>query len=211
VGGSVPLAITLSRQLGSGASTIGKRLAERLGMVYVDREILERASRDLNVPEDLLAEREETVTPFWQTLMASSACGVPEMMYAPPAFYPPTDHEVYLAQSKVIVEVARQQSAGIVGRGGVHVLKDHPRHLSVFLHADPAWRLPRVQQAYGVTEQEARDAIEDCDKARARYHRMVASRDWYDTRQYHLCLDTGVLGIEAATEAILAAAATITG
>ncbi len=201
-----PIAITISRQLGSGASTIGKRLAERLGMVYLDREILQRASRELNIPEDILEERDETVTPFWQALMASSAVGMPEMMYAPPAVYPPTDHEVFLTQSRIIAEVAHKQSAVIVGRGGGHVLKDHPRHLSVFLHADAEWRAERIREAYAISEREAREAIEDCDKARARYHRMVANRDWYDATQYHLSLDTSVLGIEPCTDLIEAAA-----
>jgi len=201
---STPLVITISRQLGCGAGQIGQQLAARLGMLYLDRELLQHAAEELSVSEDALEHQDETVPTFWQSLVASFAYGSPEAVYAPPLLNQPNGHELFATQSRIIARVAQTQSAVIVGRGGSHVLRDHPRHVGVFLHADMAFRIKRVSEAYHLSEQEARSAVEESDSSRARYRRAVANRDWDDARQYHLCLDTGDLDLDAATDIIVA-------
>jgi cytidylate kinase len=198
---TVPVVVTISRQLGSGAAFVGRRLAARFGMAYLDRELLQRAAQELAVPEDELEGREETVTTFWQSFVATYACGCPEAIYVPPT-YRPTDLELFAAVARIVRQVAHAESAVIVGRGGVHVLREHPRHVSVFLHAALAFRVQRVAEVYQVSPQEARAMVEACDKDRARYHRKVADSDWSDARQYSLCLDTGMLGVDATVEVI---------
>lgn len=198
---TVPVVVTISRQLGSGAAYIGQQLAARFGMLYLDREIMARAAQELDVPQDVVEAQDETVATFWQSLVATYTCGCPEAMYVPPPCQP-TDRELFVAQSRIIKQVAFAQSAVIVGRGGVHVLRDHPRHASVFLHGDLAFRVQRVAEIYGLSEQEARATVEACDKDRGRYHRRVGGCDWNDARRYNLCLDTGVLGVDKAVDIV---------
>ncbi|HEX2948605.1 MAG TPA: cytidylate kinase-like family protein [Armatimonadota bacterium] len=199
-----PFVITISRQLGSGAAYIGQQLAARLGLLYLDRVILQTAAQQLNILEDLLQEHDEVATSFWQSVIQSFSYGSPEMLYVPPTITSvPTDHELFAVESRIISQVAQTQSAVIVGRGGVHVLHEHPRHLSIFFYAESTFRQQRVEKLYHVSASEARSAIETCDNARARYHRMITGKEWNDARQYHLCLDTSTFGIPATIETIL--------
>jgi len=200
---SMPVVITISRQLGSGAALIGQHLAQRLGIAYLDREILQRATKQLQLSEDVAQAHDETITPFWQSLMQPFAYGSPEAMYIPPPLYLTTDQELFQEESKIIAQMARTHSAVIVGRGGVHVLQEHPRHFSIFLHAHQSFRQHRVEELYHLSAKEARGVIEASDLTRTRYHRLLAGKDGNDARHYHLSLDTSVLGMTAAVEVIL--------
>jgi CMP/dCMP kinase len=195
-------AITISRQLGSGGAYLGQRLSNRLGALYMDREILRKAAEKLDLPQDQLESRDETVTPLWKSVVESFACGVGRIGYAIPPFRTPTDSELYQAESKIISRVACEHAAVIVGHGGCHVLREHPRHLSIFLHANIPFRRQRIQDIYHFSEQDAQKMMDDTDRERARYRFTLTGANWTDARHYHLCLDTGVLGLEAAEEVI---------
>jgi cytidylate kinase len=201
---TLPYVITISRQLGSGAAFIGRKLATRLGLLYLDREILQLAAEQLHVSEDIVSSQDEAVTPFWKSLIQSFATNSPEAMYLPPTLKLPNDHEVIAAEAKVITETALTRSAVVLGRGGVHVLRHYPRHFSIFLHASREFRLQRLDEYYHLPAKEACTLLDVCDHARARYHHNLSGMVWTDARQYHLCLDTSTLGISTAIEVILA-------
>lgn len=196
-----PYVITISRQLGSGGAYIGQRLSSRFGISYFDREIITRAAQKLNVPEDNLTHRDEKVTPAWRSMAAATVFGNP-YIYTPPPKNMPTDKELFQAENDIIMDIARQVSAVIIGRGGYCILRSHSRHLSIFLHADMAFREQRVQEVYHVSLQEARKMIQSTDSSRASYLHAKTGCDWMDVRQYHICLDTSVLGLELAEEII---------
>jgi CMP/dCMP kinase len=198
-----PFVITISRQLGSGAALIGRQLASRLGLFYLDREILQRAAQQLQLSEEEVQSHDETVTPFWQAAVQSFAYGSLPVAYAPPPLHLCSDREVREAEWGIIAEAARRRSAVVVGRGGVYALRDHPRHLSVFLHARDDFRLARVVETYHLPAAEARAALEASDRARAQYHHALSGRAWGDACQYDLCLDTSTFGLTAATDIIL--------
>jgi cytidylate kinase len=198
-----PYVITISRELGSGGAYLGKRIAERLEIFYIDREILSEAAQHFNLSESELEEMEERTTPFWQTFLKAGTYTPTEMFLDPPV-YLPSDRELFQAESKIIARVARERSSVIIGRGGSYILQEHPRHLSIFVHADTAFRLKRVQELFRLSEKAARDLMEKTDKERARYIQMVTGQDWKDVRQYHLAIDTGVMGLQEAEEIILA-------
>ena len=199
-----PYVITISRELGSGGAAVGKRIAERLGIFYLDREILAEAARHFKLSEGELAELEERATPFWKTFLMAGTYTTPEMFLEPP-LYLPSDRELFEVESKIMARVARERPAVIIGRGGSYMLKGHPRHLGVFIHAGVAFRSQRVQELFRLAEKDARDLIEKTDKERARYIQSVTGRDWKDLRQYHLAVDSGVMGLAAAEDLILAA------
>lgn len=199
--------ITISRQLGSGGGKLGQRLAKRLGILYLDRDILRQAAERLGEPEKTLEWRDENVTSLWQSISQSSALTLPFGPYVPMAqVYSPTDRELYNVESEIIQQIAREKSAVIVGRGGFHVLREHARHLSVFVHADRDIRQQRVQDQYNVLPAEALEMVETTDRARSRYLHTLAGRDWTDASQYHICLDTGVLGLDVVEELVVSCA-----
>jgi cytidylate kinase len=198
----LPFVITISRQMGSGGAYLGKRLASRLNVLYLDREIVSQAAKELKTPVESLESRDEKLTPFWQSLLESYAYVTPTP-YVPPPLHMPTDRELYSTESNIITRIAQQHSAVIVGRGGYYVLRRHPRHLSILLHADITFRQKRVQELYHVSAEEALKLIESIDKERDHYLRALTGQNCMDARHYHLSLDTSVVGLEAAEEIIL--------
>lgn len=200
-----PFVITMSREIGSGAACVGKQIAKRLDISYVDREILAEAAKHFMLPEGELESIEERTPHFWQNLFKSGTYVPPEIMVNPPV-YLPTDRELFETESKIIARVAREYSSVVIGRGGSDVLKDHPRLLSVFLHADLSFRLKRVQEMFRLSEKAAKAFIEKTDNERARYLQAFTGRDWKDLRQYHLSINTAVIGFQETEELIIACA-----
>jgi cytidylate kinase len=197
-----PFVITISRQKGSGGAYLGKRLAARLNVMYLDREIVSQAAKELKMPVESLEARDEKLTPFWRSLLESYAYITPTP-YVPPPLHMPTDRELYSTESNIIARIAQQRSVIIVGRGGYYVLRQHPRCLSILLHADITFRQRRVQELYNVSAKETLKLIESIDKEREHYLRALTGQNCMDARHYHLSIDTSVVGLEEAEEIIL--------
>ena len=196
-----PLAITISRQFGSGGALLGKQLSKNMKMLYFDREIFNNATEELGLLTGNLEWRDEKITSKWQTLINTLA-------YAGAAPYSlselmmPTDKEVFKAESKIILDAANEKSTIFVGRCSSHVLQCHPRHISVFLHADMESCVQRVQELYSISANEAVKVIQSVNKSRARYIQTFTGLDMNDVRQYHLSIDTGVLGLKQTEKVI---------
>jgi CMP/dCMP kinase len=197
-----PFVISISRQLGSGGAYVGQHLASKLHLTYVDREIINKAAKQLQVPEKDIESRDETKTPLWRSILVSSSYMNPSI-YSPPPMTEPSDKELFQTESEIIEEISRNISAVIVGRGGSFVLKNHPRHLGIFLHGSTLFRLQRLKQLYKLDDEKIKKLIETSDKARGVYLRAMTGRDWVDSRQYDLCIDTSALGLDAAVDTIL--------
>ena len=193
-------AITISRQLGSGGAYLGQRLATRLDITYLDREIVSEAAKKLRVSEDTVTACDEKLTPSWKKLFSSYPISG---TYVPPELVMLNDETIHETESEVIKRAAQETGVIIIGRGGSHVLRQHPRHLSIFLCADIAFRQQRVQKLYNLSEQQALKYIESTDQSRARYLLRLTGQDWNDARQYQLCLDTSVSGFDTAEEIIM--------
>ncbi len=197
-----PFVITISRQLGCGGSYIGQQLANRLNILYLDREILYKAAQELEISETELDSREERVTPRWHSWVETLAHAYPE--YAPPTIDIPMDQKLFDTESNIIRRTAEENSAVIVGRASSYVLRHHPRHLSVFLHADIGSRQQRVQELYHVSATEALKLISRIDKERRQYHQTFTGQDWLNACQYNLCLDTSTIALDKVEDIILA-------
>jgi CMP/dCMP kinase len=198
-----PYVITVSRQIGSGGAYIGQRLATRLGISYIDREIVQQTAQRLNISKNTLLSRDERVTTLWRSLLKPSVYSTPQA-YVPHSL--PTDEEIYQAESDIILDIAKQTSAVIIGRGGHHVLRTHHRHLSIFLHADIAFRQQRIQELYQISSVRALEIIHSSDESRASYLRALTGGDWADASKYHICLDTSILGHALVEDIIVTAA-----
>ncbi len=201
---SAPLVITIGREIGSGGAYIGQHIATRLGVLCLDREILQQAARQRGLPEELLSEREEAVTPVWKSVMETfSNWSVPESGYTLPPLGIPSDHDLFALESAIIARVAREQSAVIIGRCASWVLRDHPRHISVFCHASVAFRMGRLRAQYNDPLAETVRMIEASDRARAQYRKAMTGLDASDARYYDLCVNTEMLGLDGTVELVL--------
>jgi cytidylate kinase len=140
-----PIVITIGRQLGAGGAPLGKRLAERLGFLYMDEEILRRAAERCGAEPAELARWDEHRARFWERLTETFSLGTPEGMYLPVTGAAVIhDRDVFELQAEVMRETAARENCIIIGRAGYWVLQDHPRRLSVYLHAPPESRGPML-------------------------------------------------------------------
>ncbi|MDA8203684.1 MAG: cytidylate kinase-like family protein [Chloroflexi bacterium] len=198
--------ITISRQFGAGGATVASLLADHLHVDIVDQSLLaEVARRAALAPADVEAEDERPTTLLDRLALSFSplAAGI-GMAWEPPypdlAFDP--RREVLQLTQDVIREAAKTGNVVIVGRGGAHILHDHPTALHVFLHADPAFRARVVMERERIDQAAAERRVHAMDANRAAYIHQVYGRDWNDVRPYHLAIDTGRLGFDGAVDLI---------
>jgi CMP/dCMP kinase len=196
-----PFLITISRQLGSGGAYIGQQLAKKLNVFYANQEIICMAAQKLSVLEKDLVSRDEKICSFWQSLLQISP--FVQDAYVPPAIMPPGDHELFETEAGIIESIAKKHSAVIIGRCGFHVLREYPNHVSIFFHADFAFRSSRIQKLYNLSEETAGKLIARKDKERALYCKTITGTEWADARNYDICMDTGRVDLDKTIELIL--------
>ncbi len=194
-------AITINHQVGSGGAPIGKKLSEKLNIPFFDREILKRVSDRLHMAEADLEHREERLRSFWQTYSRTAELMDPALSLTADQ-YVPTDKELFQLESEILLRIAEKTSAVFIGRCGRHILRDHPRHISLLLCAEPADRIERIKTLYHLGAPEAGKFMEESDRARAAYIRAFTGQDWLDACLYDLCLNTSRTEAEGAVELI---------
>ncbi|HPB02350.1 MAG: AAA family ATPase [Bacteroidales bacterium] len=200
---SEKLIITISRQLGAGGAYIGQQIARKLKIHYADHEIIRKAAEKLSVKEEDIERRDEKTQPFWETMLFSSGYA-PEFYVPINIKYAPTDAEMYNVEMSIMQKLAENIDAVIIGRGGFHIFKDRPNTLKVFLFAPKEYRIDRVMTEHNLNEAEAKKAIEDSDRERAKYIDAFTGLKWIESTNFDLTLNTSKLGLDKTAEAILA-------
>ena len=114
----LPFHITIARQLGSGGSELGQRIACRLGFAYLDRQILQQAAEELGMSEAELAHREERIQSFWVRMLEAFSTGCPEYMMSTPPPKIVSDERLIEAEQRVLLRLSTQGSCVVVGRCG---------------------------------------------------------------------------------------------
>ena len=195
--------VTIARQYGSGWREIGLRVAEKFGVKCYDKELLDRAAKDSGICQELFEHHDEKPT---NSFLYSLVMDTYSFGYSSAAFTDmPINHKVFLAQFDAINKIASEESCVMVGRCADYALSEHPGTISVFIHADMDKRIYRISRKYELSAAQAKDRIQKTDKQRSSYYNYYTSKKWGDANSYHLCLDSGILGIEGCVEMILKA------
>lgn len=195
--------VTIARQLGSGGGRIGLAVARRLGMKFADREILQEAAKFLGMEDRDLTRLEERVASSWARTAQVFLTGASEADYSPPLMPLVYEEVLFKVESRIIREIATRDNVVVMGRAASHVLRDHPGLISVFVHAPTAWRVARIMQARGIGDWAAAiELIQNSDHERARFVEWAAGRAWTDASGYHVCVNTAVVGHDAAVDLI---------
>ena len=183
--------ITISREFGSGGRTIGKKVAEQLGIPCYDAEIIQEMVKETGfTPEYVKEAGEYTPSSFLSSAFSNRLFG-------------PTNEDIlWEHQYKVITELAQKGPCVIVGRCADYILQDKADCLKVFIHADMDFRARRIVEVYGEREQSPEERLRDKDKRRAAYHRFYTDMKWGYAQNYHLTLNSGVLGIDQCVKII---------
>ncbi len=193
---------TIGREFGSGGLVIGKALAERLGINFYDKELLQRAAKDSGFCQEIFENHDEKPTNsfLYSLVMDTYSAG---SYSSAPFLDMPLNHKVFLAQFESIKKIAEQESCVIVGRCADYALADNPDCINVFIHAEIEDRIKWISKRLNITENKAKDTIQKKDKQRASYYNYYTSKKWGDSRSYDLSLNTSKLSVDDCVEMII--------
>jgi cytidylate kinase len=193
--------ITIERQYATGGKRIAKMVAEKLGIPYYNNHILELAGEKIGLPADYLMDVEETTSGslLFSLAMAATvnATGVTLMSLS---------QQLFLAEEEIIKDLVKNGPCVIVGRCAGHILRDHENCLNVFIYGEREKRIDRALNVYNIPRNEVESMVRKMDKRRANFYNTSAQKKWGERDNYHLCLDSGTLGIEKCVDLIVEAA-----
>lgn len=196
--------ITISHHVGSGGAILGQKLSERLGIPFIDREILKWVADQLHLAETELERRQERLSSFWSSFSRTIEAIDPERSLLAER-YVPTDKELFQLESEYIQRIAEKSSAIFLGRCGNSILCSHPRHLSVLVYANLPERIKRLRELQHISEEEAKKFIETNDRERSAYIHTFAHQNCLDPRLHDLCVNTSTIGMDQTVDLVMIA------
>ena len=192
--------ITINRELGSGGRTVGRKLAEKLGVEYFDKAVINALQERYNLSVEQIEHMKGQEQSWWAEFKRKMTFSDSEYDLNR------TDIEtedMFRAETEVLRALAKEQSCVIAGRTACYVFREHPNHLSIFIQASMLSRMDRVAREQNMSKEEARMTIDKVDQMRENYVREFTGTSRYDTRNYQLVMSMDELSEDAAVELIL--------
>ena len=190
--------ITIGREYGSGGRTIGKLVAQQLGIPYYDRELVDETAKHSGLAVEAIEENDQVVT---RSFLYDLAIGTSSGYVNHAGAHMDLNTQVFLAQRDVILKFAESPCV-IVGRCADYILRDRQDVLRIFIYADKKSRLQRIIEEYGEEPSKAEKLLTQSDKRRARHYEEFTDSIWGARRNYDMLINSGMLGIEKTAEII---------
>ena len=199
--------ITINREMGSGGRTIGRKLAEKLGVEFYYKSVIKGLEKKFNLTAEEVEKQKGREHGWWASIkrqltgsVVSSSPFLPKV--ADEAELLDTD-DIFKAETEILKGIAEEESCVIAGRSGFFVFRDHPNHMNILIQASMPHRVQRVVSKQNITEEEARKAIEKVDKMRENYVNKYTGTSRYDTRNYDLVISMDRMSEDAAVAIIM--------
>lgn len=186
--------ITISREFGSGGKYIGMLVAQKLGIPFYDKDIIEKVAEESGFVDDFV-KRVSEYSPS-KSIFSYSFLGRNP-------FGESIEDTIFAIQTKVIKELAEKGPCVIVGRSADYILRDF-NTLDVFIYADMKEKVKRTVNFKAVSEKEAEKLIKDTDKRRSINYKYHTGKSWGDRNNYTLMLNSTALGVEKTADFIVA-------
>ncbi|MBR61976.1 MAG: hypothetical protein CL904_04875 [Dehalococcoidia bacterium] len=224
--------ITIGGLTGCGGRHIGKAVAEKLGFDYIDRLILSEAAKQIGSTVQAMQEKEdkhvsvlENISSLAQRMLERSAMsgvgGDPHFGPGAAAFLineqadfnkstilkgSHVENKDYInSLTSVIVDIAKNDNAVIVGRGAAAILKDDESVLKIGLTSSKEDRIKRISSRENIDYSEAETIVLAKDAARSEFYKTFFEFDGpEDPKQFHLSINTTLIKLEPAISMILA-------
>ncbi len=191
--------ITISREYGSGGRLIGAMVAEKMGIPFYDKEIIDMAVEHSGLSRDII-ETAELRAKNSISYSLSSAMTVGEGFRTEPISI---NEKLYMAQSEVIRQIGETNEGVIIGRCADYVLRDLYGVTNIFICAEIEDRIERCINSYGDDPKTVEKKIKDYDKARANYYNYHTSRKWGHYMNYNLAINSSYIDDEKAADLIV--------
>lgn len=192
--------ITIGRQYGSGGREIGKKLAEKLGIPYFDKELLARVAKESGFCEEMIRNHDERPTNsfLYNVVMDTYSFG-----YNTAFVDMPMSQKVFLAQFDTVKKIAEEGACVIVGRCADYALSEYPNCLNLFIYGKEDAKAKRISERQNVSLSEAREMCVKRDKQRQSYYNYYSNKKWGRADSYDLCIDSGKLGVDGTVDFII--------
>lgn len=188
--------ITIAREYGSGGHLLGERLAKELGIKLYDREFIRMAAQRSGIDEQYIAKNEQSIPSFWLKCILSKNSEQPVEASLS------ADDILFVAESRIVQELAAQEPCIIVGRCADFVLKDHPKVVKVFCYSDLKSAVNRCVNDYGIPQEQAEAEIRRINRNRIHHYEYYTGQKWGEPHHYHLMLNTGNISLETACKLV---------
>lgn len=200
--------ITISRMFGSGGSDVAARVAGELGWTLVDNAVVDAVAERLGVSRAEVSSMEERVPSLVERIVSTLTISAPEISPAvdDSSLMVTAETRIVDVTKRVMEEAVAQGNAVLVGRGAQSMLADRPDALHVFCYANKAFLVEYAIRHRGVDPARAEHEVEQRNRQREQYVKRHWGRDWRSFDNYHLCVDTGRLGIDGAAQVVVTAA-----
>ena len=179
----MPRIITIAREYGSGGRLIAQKVAQKVGLVYYDNEVIDLAAREMGMDVDAIRKVAEQKSSSFMYTMSSSAFSLPL-----------NDH-VFVMQSKIIRHLANHDSCIIVNGCADYILEDYDDVLSIFIHAPLESRIRRVKEDYQEVHDDYKKYVTKRDKGRSNYYNYYTTKKWGHLKNFDLTINSD-LGID---------------
>lgn len=191
--------ITIARQYGSGGRSIGLMLAEKYGVPFYDKDIIKIASEESGIKEEYFGRVDEYVSKVKPSLFKRTYKGG---LLSPADKDYVSEENLFNIQAKVIRDLAAKGSCVIIGRCSNFVLKDDPRALSIFVHASEEFRREKAAEKLSMDGRKLEEYLVKDDKRKMDFYRRFTGGEWFDARNYDLCLNSSKLGYDKCIQEI---------
>lgn len=202
------IVVTVSRQFGSGGSEIARLVAQESGLRYVDAEILDEVAKRLGVDSATVAQQDEQTTGMVEHILGALQASSPftvnyTALLSPTAVPQPSNEQAYLhLTQRVVLELAAQGNAVIVGRGSQFLLRNKPRTLHIYIFAPLTQRIANVVRHSQLSASQATRLIEQRDYEHDSYLRRYYGSNGHQPALYHLLINTGLFPFDLAADLI---------
>lgn len=168
--------VTIAREHGSVGKHIGQLVAEKMGVPCYYKEMVAIAAQESGLAKEFISGLNSDENAVMRELYLGSSAV----------------RQAIAAQDKAINMIADRGSCVIVGRAADYVLRGRDKLVRVFIHAPRSYRVKKVMEMYGDTEEEGRRSIARSDAARGAYYKSISGHEWGDSHGYELCVDSSI-------------------
>lgn len=178
--------ITISREYGSGGRYIGKMIAEKLGIKFYDKELVSLVAKESNMSENFIEENDEKKK--FNSKFNSSYN---------------EDDNIFIAETKVIKNIAKKESCVIIGRCADYILKDEKNLIKIFIYSTEEDKIKRAIKYFNLNEKEALNKIRKENKQRAKHYKYYTNQEWGNIKNYDLTINSDYLGPEKTSDMVV--------
>ena len=200
--------ITINRELGSGGRTVGRILAEKLGVPYYDKALTKPLEEKFDMTLDQIEKLKGSNRSWWENikrvLILGEGAANSSEYYDEEKKELVTSEAVLKAEKDILQSIANEESCVIAGRSAFFVTNGLQNRLNILIQASMEHRLARVMAKQGISEKEAKKIIKEVDETREEYMKNNAHTSRYDTRNYDLVIKMDGKTEEEAVNVILA-------